>query len=283
MAQYTPKGWRASASARLKFAEMHAEVLKLVQQRARKFFAMSAISNADLIQEGLIAALYAIDSYKPERGKLAGYINTVVTNAMKMILTESRSQCRQPYTWVKADDSPDAETQWRRVPAFEAVEPDTIEATETFIVSEKREELLARQARHSAELARLSSIRKSLSPIAAKVFDLRCQPPVELLIIARNLVGRTVTDRVRMPNQAIALYLNVDTGEVARAVKEVRTLMDLKYPDKAVFGRSRSNRNDSVLSGRHGLDVHQEGVVRSEVGAMPSPELPRDAARLRRD
>lgn len=252
MAQYTPKAWTAvSPEASGKFRERYSEILKLVQQKARKYFNMSSIATADLVQEGLIAALYAVDSYDPSRGKMDAYIGTNVNNAMMMILAESRAQCRQPYTWVKAeDDSTPApapaktsatdekpavkkqEENWRRVPAMDFSDPDTVLDKERLTPLEQREAEIERLDRAEASRVRLAEVRATLGPVAALVFDVRCEPPPVVFTIARNLSGRSWTDKQKLPANAIAKYLGVTPSQVDQALRDIKAAVERRYNER---------------------------------------------------
>lgn len=235
MAQYTPKHWTASAVASREFRACYSDILKLVQQKARKYFALASITNADLVQEGMIAALYAIDSFDQTRGfKREAYIARLVDNALMMVVAESRSQCRQPYAWVKDDPNDKGEVEWRRVPAMEFAEPDDVNADDEPTMPEAREAELERADRAEAERARLAAVRKELSPAAKLVFDCRTEPPPVLFVIARNLAGRNVGENARMPNEAIAQYLNMEASQVAKALREVKNVVERRYHRKAV-------------------------------------------------
>lgn len=295
MAQYTPKSWKASPAAVKAFTADHVAIRKLVSQRARKFFALSSISPEDLVQEGMIAALYAVDSYQQTRGKRDAYITTLVDNALAMIACESRASCRQPKTWVsnemptceavdaltharcgltvrehgkktahkytlpdwRAGDMPPCEhreptdlkkkpcrrpliehanldhhysvAEWRQVPVHEPVDPDMVEANITLSVSEEREEYLEQQERVYKSRQRLLKLRNRLRPEVAILLDLRMNPPVDLLVLARNILGRTVSLKSRMPNQAIASYLGMDVDTVAKAARELRDVLTAEY------------------------------------------------------
>lgn len=228
MAQYTPEGWKASAEAQRTFAEEYPTIKKFVASRVRRYFGLAAIGPNDLLQEGLIAALYAIDSYQPKRGKRAAYIGVVVDNALAMIAAESRAQCRQPYTFVMDEDDK-GETIWRRVPVSEPVDPEMVEGEVTLTLSDQHDKKMERIDRMYAKRARLAAFRRTLCPVTARVFDVRMSPPIELLVIARNIVGRTVSAKARMPNQALALYLNLDVGVVAKAARELREAFDKHF------------------------------------------------------
>lgn len=245
MARFTPEGWKCSPQAAALYLQRRAEVDGIVASAARTYFNLPAIDKGDLQQEGLTAALYALDSFSPERGSLMGYLNRVVRNALAMVACEATAQCRQPYTWVKEEDAreyqkcaPGEETPgapagwrevvvpggWRRVVLSEGAEPDAVrcEMAGPGRGMEAREDALAELQSTARARARLADFRAQLSPAAQRVLDVRLDPPMELLVLARNLIGRNVSEEAKMPTAALATFLGMTSGTVQKALKEIR-------------------------------------------------------------
>jgi RNA polymerase sigma factor (sigma-70 family) len=233
MAQYVPESWKCSIQAATHFRKNEKHIRKLIRQRSRKFFALSSIDPQDLEQEALIAAMYAIDSFRSDRGKLDAYMTTVVDNALAMVAAESRALCRQPYAWHKEEFAEydktgkhEVKERWTRVPLSEGAEPDDLPALATpeqaAIRAEEEQNALRRRVRAEEKL---ENIRALMSPPAAKLFDLRRSPPRELLVTARNLVGRTVSVKTKMPHEALALFTGMSVRDVTKAMGEVRTTL----------------------------------------------------------
>lgn len=63
-------------------ASQIAAFLPVVMKQARLLSRDDPFTREDLAQEGLIAALGALDTYDPERGSLAAYIGTCARNRM---------------------------------------------------------------------------------------------------------------------------------------------------------------------------------------------------------
>src|SRR3990172_12198230 len=99
MTNYLPKGWRCSDEGRQRYAELRPRVETLVSRRVRKWN-LEWMGRADLLQEGRIAAMYAIDTFIPGKGKLDNYIGVIVENALAMVAGKALAQCRQPHEIV---------------------------------------------------------------------------------------------------------------------------------------------------------------------------------------
>src|SRR5258706_16429078 len=143
MAKYTPTGWTMSGEGQRRFEAMWQRVNAIVRKRVRKY-TLASQDPDDLMQEGRLAAAYAVDTYNPERGNLDGYISRVVSNALAMVATEALAQDRQPYKSVQ-----DADGTWRKSPINHVeLEPDMAIDDTTNIAVERRD-----SARHMATMA----------------------------------------------------------------------------------------------------------------------------------
>lgn len=73
-------------------AEISNEVekyLPVVMSEARKLSGRDLFTREDLVQEGIMAALRAMDSYDPARGSLEGYVRACARNRMISYLRRS--------------------------------------------------------------------------------------------------------------------------------------------------------------------------------------------------
>lgn len=238
MAQYIPKDWKASKAASTEFTKKYTDIYKMVSLRARKYFNLGSHKSNDLIQEGMIAALYALDSFSPEKGSLKGYMGTLVENALAMIACEARTQSRQPYSWTRVDDDKVAITEgekWVRAPLMDFSDPDDIQ-TESHNPEKNaldREAELEKLGSRVRVQNRLNAIRADLSPEAAKLFSLRVSPPIELLVLARNLIGRSISAQARIPDEAFRKYMGLEPKVFRPVLRDVRNALEenkLKLP-----------------------------------------------------
>ncbi|MDR3254023.1 MAG: sigma-70 family RNA polymerase sigma factor [Synergistaceae bacterium] len=63
--------------------------LPVVMSEARKLSGGDLFTREDLVQEGFIAALHALDTYDPKRGSIEGYVRTCARNRMISYLRRS--------------------------------------------------------------------------------------------------------------------------------------------------------------------------------------------------
>ena len=218
MAKYTPTGWVMSVDGERRFREMYQRVEAIVRRRVSKY-KLSGHDRDDLMQEGRLAAAYAVDTFQAGRGNLDGYISTVVTNALAMVATEALAQSRQPYKQVQDPDG-----SWRRVPV------NHVELDDAMVVGDAVDEpVKARDhARSMGNMAlsigdRIDQLK--LSGDTKKLLQLRLQTPPELWVLARNMNR----GRMKLETQSVCLYLGwvthtdePDRGRYQRAARELR-------------------------------------------------------------
>lgn len=219
MAKFTPAGWRCSTQGAHKFQDMFERINAIVKKRVRKY-SLPSLDAMDLMQEGLLAAAYAVDTYQPTRGNLDGYISTVVTNALAMVAAEALTQSRQPYKQVQ-----EADGSWRRVPvgfvelAHETAADDQLDQAIERIARQRE---LAQRAHEMDE--RLNQLK--LSEDAAALLGVRLRTPAELWILARNMNN----GRMKLEANSVCTYLGwfapshpePDKLRYQRAAREIR-------------------------------------------------------------
>jgi RNA polymerase sigma factor (sigma-70 family) len=202
MAKFTPTGWKMSEDGKRRFESMYQACLEIVRSRARKYN-LPSNSADDIVQEGMLAAAYAVDTYKPERGKLEGYISRVVFNALAMVATEVLALSRQPHKHVQDPDG-----TWRRVPmGFVELDGDQgslpipDESIDPHIARRESSTELSMMSKTFDE--RLASL--NLSDDARCLLAVRLKTPPELWIMSRNLSRGRMN---KLDAQAICLYLS---------------------------------------------------------------------------
>lgn len=218
MAKYTPTGWVMSAEGERRFNELYPRVEGIVRKRARKY-TLPGMDREDLMQEGRLAAAYAVDTYSSERGNLDGYISKVVSNAMAMVATEKLAQARQPYKQVQEPDG-----SWRKVPMNHVeLEHDMVVGGAVDEQAEERD--LTRQVGNMALSLGQRIDQLKLSGDAKKLLGIRLQTPPELWILARNMNR----GRMKLETQSVCLYLGwvthrdePDRQRYQRASRELR-------------------------------------------------------------
>lgn len=197
---------------------MFQKVDAIVRRRVAKY-KLSGHDRDDLVQEGRLAAAYAVDTFQAGRGNLDGYISTVVTNALAMVATEALAQARQPYKQVQDPDG-----SWRKIPV------NHVELEHDMLVGDSVDEPIQVRdaARHVGNMAltmgeRIDQLK--LSGDAKKLLQLRLQTPPELWILARNMNR----GRMKLEAQSVCLYLGwitlanePDRARHQRAARELR-------------------------------------------------------------
>lgn len=225
MAQFIPSGWQASPEANRAFSANYRHIRKLVEQKAKNFFA-PPLTEDDFIQEGLTAAVYAIDTFDGARGSVDAYMRTVVQNALSMVVSEYLAQRRAAYSWKQEGH------KWVRVRAEIVDETDTVPSDtarngeQLLIAAENDVRDIRRRTREERRLIRLKA---NLSEPARLVLDLRLSPPLPLLVLARNMSGRKTS---RVPHYAIAAYTGLTANVVEKATREIRNVATLLLLDK---------------------------------------------------
>jgi RNA polymerase sigma factor (sigma-70 family) len=208
VAKYTPDNWRCSANANRILTERYTQIAEQVRTISSNF-RMNYPDQCDFQQEGMLAALYAIDSYTPSRGKLEAYIQTVVYNAMAMVACEAAALRRAPKC-IDADG--------RRVSALTPLDPDTVpcndnEEPHAF----RRETDLAKLQKRVAGRRRIEALKQTLSHEARLVLEMKLNPPMELHVMARNLHGRN-----KLTNNALSKYTGITISRVEKSLREIR-------------------------------------------------------------
>lgn len=224
MAKYIPDGWRCSADGARRYKAMEAEIDLIVSRNVRKYD-LGAIGRDDLMQEGRLAATYAVDTYTEGRGKLQAYINRVVFNALAMVATEALALARQPYKAVQ-----EADGSWRRVPIRHVeFEHDTMAGQWDGLrdpderpdgsSAQRESDVFCRQllacSQSQRAVERGATLDQKIAQLnlgddAQAILRIRMVTPPELWILSRNLNRGRMS---KLEPQAICLYLGWVTAQ----------------------------------------------------------------------
>lgn len=225
MAKFIPTGWKMSSEGAKLYSQHYVRVEQIVRKRVKKYN-LTAIDPADLLQEGRLAAAYAVDTFQSGRGKLDGYVATVVDNALAMVAAEGLAQRRQPYAHIR-----DSEGKWQRIPVHCAELEDDI-ATDHTPNARKvlliREECASREFKRALARAKLDAL--GLSYDARAILDIKLHPPAELWVLSRNLNR----GRHRINTDAIIRFLGWTKLRLLRALKELRNKMYIELGVEAI-------------------------------------------------
>lgn len=227
MAKFIPDGWRMSLDGERRFNGMRATCLLIVKRRIRKYN-LPGHDPDDLIQEGMLAAAYAVDTFNEKRGKLEGYISRVVFNALAMVACSVLAKSRQPHKQVQDPDG-----TWRNVPIGHVeLEHDTVVDDSVDPVIARREvatELAVMSVTLDERIAALE-----LSDDAKQLLAIRINTPPELWIMSRNM-NRGRMDRLSA--QAICLYFAwMLPGDAADSIRYQRAVHELRVQFRVVLG-----------------------------------------------
>ena len=222
MAKYTPTGWTMSKEGAVKYRAHYARIDSIVQKRVRKYN-LPGTDRDDLLQEGRLAAAYAVDTFAEQRGSLDRYISRVVDNALAMVAAEALAQKRQPYAW-----SLNVHGEWERSPLphspledAERIKCARPESSPQAPALDK-ERLLDRAAVRQEAMAALSAL--PISADAREVLRLKMLPPLELQMTARNLNAQ-----MRIDAPSLACYLSWTLARARRAVREMRQALSTQF------------------------------------------------------
>jgi len=208
-----------------RFRGMLERVNAIVRKRVRKYN-LASLDPDDLMQEGRLAAAYAVDTFTDGRGNLDGYISTVVSNALAMVAAEALAQARQPYKSVQ-----DFDGSWRKVPVCHIEIEDDTAIDETIAPAIAREE-----SRHLAQQTmsleqKLANLKLSID--AKHLLQLRLHTPPELWVLARNMNR----GRMKLEAQSVCRYMGwmLETGDTDR-LRYQRTTRELREQFRFVLG-----------------------------------------------
>jgi RNA polymerase sigma factor (sigma-70 family) len=217
MAKFIPDGWQMSPAGAQKYKQEIGRIEGIVRRRCSKYN-LQSMSMEDLLQEGRLAAAYAVDSYKPDRGSFDGYIGVVVANAVAMVAAEALAQRRQSYTHVQ-----DVAGKWVRTPVRSS---ELFEDAHDDPAPNPEQRLRAREEEAEASLRALDLDRElqalGLSEDARTLLRMRLTPPPELWVRARNLNR----GRYRINSALIAEHLGWPRQRLQRSSQELNSMLE---------------------------------------------------------
>jgi DNA-directed RNA polymerase specialized sigma24 family protein len=206
-----------SEEGRRVFAERYQRITQLVIRRIGRYYRVPGLGRDDLAQEGFAAAMYAVDTFEPDRGvKLDTYVGCVIDRTLAYVAGKAMAKKRMPHRWER-----DLLTgEWSRLagPA-KLVDPDEVagpncQGDEALF---QREERVERINNLVVGRERTVQLRSQLSVSARRVFDFKRRRDPSLIVAARNLTGG-----VRLTNAAIAATLGWLPSQVDAANREIR-------------------------------------------------------------
>lgn len=228
MARFLPEGWRCSSRAAEELSRTYDTVSTQVRLIATRYRQLPYPSPEDFHQEGMLAATFAIDTYTPNRGKLAAYIQIVVSNAMAMVAAEVSAQSRAPKI---------IEEGGNKVSALISLEPEMLPGLKLEASPVIRENTIRTMQSKTAGRRRIESLKLCLAPDARLILDLKMNTPLELTVLSRNLHGRN-----KLTNHAISHYTGLTLSRVEKSLREIRAAAREAGLDTSATSRQRESR-----------------------------------------
>ncbi len=231
MANYIPQGWVCSPRGKVKFNQ-HLRSIDIIIQRQVGKFHLQAMPREDLIQEGRIAAAYAMDTYVEDRGNMMGYIQTIVFNALAMVACECLAQRRTPHINVvervaqyRGGRIVGIEEKWTKRPSMQMGLDGVVEDSMAHCVCDAEREMIDREgddlfkpgSRVPDMKLRRAMSALALSADAKSLATLMLSRPPELAVMARNMTGSWG----RVTHVAMGKYLGWENGRAYPAMTEL--------------------------------------------------------------
>lgn len=200
----TPVGWKCDRRTKRKAERLLPRLEDIIRKKVSHFKRIPGIDRTALLQEARLAAVYAIATHKPERGrKLRTWVDLVVRNALLAVVNYELGLKRAPRE-LEQDGNVAVPSRRSRLSVSAGTE-----SLEGIVGEASSPSSLERQQATWVTEAVLQAMRSE----DRRIFAARLCPPPELSIMARNLRpgDPKITDRM------IAEHLGVAVEAVKRA------------------------------------------------------------------
>lgn len=204
--QITPVGWSCSEKLRRRAERKLPKLLDILYKKVQKFERIPGVEPEDLLQEAKLAAVYAIATWEPTKGKkLRGYVDLVVRHALLAVVNYDKALKRAPRDSARGR----SRKENRRLSTFVDLEEAAgLPASPVKTARERQEE--------SKLVAR---ILDQLDPDDRLVVETKMNPPPELVVAARN----KRPNHPRITDRLVAEYLGISILRVRNALGAART------------------------------------------------------------
>ena len=170
-----------------------AEIDRLIKMRLARIY-VPGYAYEDLVQEGRLATLVALDDYDGERGPLAPYLTRVIANAYYGLMSNVRAKKRRPPTI-----------------------PEGEEAIAALPTSEPNVEDVALMVEHVQCVHRaVERAQTRLGDIERTVMGCYMEPTPELITTVRNLGRR------KLSKSAVARYLGMSPDKLQAIIGRIQ-------------------------------------------------------------
>ncbi len=204
--QITPVGWSCSEKLRRRAEKKLPKLLDILYRKVQKFERIPGIETEDLLQEAKLAAVYAIATWEPTKGKkLRGYVDLVVRHALLAVVNYDKALKRCPRELVRGR----SRKEKRRLATFVS-DDEARELTGGALLK------LSRERQEESNL--VAGILEQLDPEDRRILVTKMNPPPELVVAARN----KRPNHPRITDRLVAEYLGISILRVRNALGAAR-------------------------------------------------------------
>lgn len=194
--------------------EQHSvEIDRLIRMRLASIY-VPGYAYEDLVQEGRLAALEALNGYDDTRGKLGSYLTRVIANAYYGLLGAVYAQKRNPtlLTSIEIAHCPD---RHGGVGRSGGLGESVVKALTDPSPNTEQMALIIEQAQTIRRA--IEGAQRRLGEMEQMVMNCYMAPPPELLTTIRNLGRRRLSKRV------MAMYLGISPDKIQSIICRIRT------------------------------------------------------------
>jgi len=202
-----PTGWTCPDELKPTLAKLLPQLEDVIHAKARPFKRIPGLNHFELLQEARIAAIYAVATHKPERGRaLRTWVDLVVRNALLAIVNYELALKRAP----RIDEGDGVSPKHQRLAGFGSTAENDADMTDPACLEATQE--------HEQQAWVTERVIQRLDEVDRLVLSARLCPPPELEIMARNVrPGKpTITESM------LAEHLGIPAARVKSALARAR-------------------------------------------------------------
>jgi len=195
----TPVGWKCDRRTKRKAERLLPRLEDIIRKKVSHFKRIPGIDRLALLQEARLAAVYAIATHKPERGrKLRTWVDLVVRNALLAVVNYELGLKRAPRE-LEQDGKASLPNKRSRLSSFAG----TDSIAHVIADDASSQSSIERQQATWDTEAVLQAMRSE----DRRIFSVRLCPPPELSIMARNIRpgDPRITDRMIAEHLVVAV------------------------------------------------------------------------------
>ena len=228
MLMTVPQDFRSTPELNKQYAAIRNQIYPLLRSKANISGLAGFIDSDDLLQELEVKALYGLSTYNPEKGSLHSLIWKLAANTVANFLDYAATQARSPRVAVEWQGG------WVEVPGH-ALSLDSISDANLaeYFTASAEDYYLNRQEGLQAGMVRArfrALVDRRVDGFTRDLFWARINPPIELLIFARNRTGKLPESPDQLHLATVAAFYEIlpavareawaDLGTVVKSVVE---------------------------------------------------------------